>query len=195
MVTKHPYRRAPAPATSPPSTSDSTDRHLSDRLTDSLGFLIVDSGRYVKRSLYARIANHGIRGGAWFVLRVLWQRDGLTQRELAGRLGLMEPSVQEMLRAMERDGLVTRQRDEQDRRKVRIRITERARELEPALMGIAEDVNTLMLSGLDAAEEALLKLLLRKVRETLAADADALATVLPEEPVAGTRTARKPAKD
>ncbi len=195
MVTKHPYRRAPAPATSPPPTSDSTDRHLSDRLTDSLGFLIVDSGRYVKRSLYARIANHGIRGGAWFVLRVLWQRDGLTQRELAGRLGLMEPSVQEMLRAMERDGLVTRQRDEQDRRKVRIRITERARELEPALMGIAEDVNTLMLSGLDAAEEALLKLLLRKVRETLAADADALATVLPEEPVAGTRTARKPAKD
>ena len=106
MVTKHPYRRAPAPATSPPPTSDSTDRHLSDRLTDSLGFLIVDSGRYVKRSLYARIANHGIRGGAWFVLRVLWQRDGLTQRELAGRLGLMEPSVQEMLRAMERERLL-----------------------------------------------------------------------------------------
>jgi DNA-binding MarR family transcriptional regulator len=105
----------------------------------------------------------------------------------------MEPSVQEMLRAMERDGLVTRQRDEQDRRKVRIRVTERARELEPALMGISEEVNTLMLSGLNAAEGALLKLLLRKVRETLAADADALATVLPEEPVPGTRTARKPA--
>lgn len=193
MLTKRPLRQAPAPATPPRPHSDATDRHLSDRLTDSLGFLIVDSGRYVKRSLYARIANHGIRGGAWFVLRVLWQRDGLTQRELAGRLGLMEPSVQEMLRAMERDGLVTRQRDEQDRRKVRIRVTERARELEPALMGIAEEVNTLMLSGLNAAEEALLKLLLCKVRETLAADADALATVLPEEPVPGTRTARKPA--
>jgi len=100
-----------------------------------------------------------------------------------------------MLRAMERDGLVTRQRDEQDRRKVRIRLTERARELEPALLGIAEEVNTLMLTGLNAAEETLLKLLLRKVRETLSADADALATTLPEEPVPGTRTVRKHATD
>lgn len=195
MITKRPSKQAPAPATPPSQHSPLLDRHLSDRLTDSLGFLIVDSGRYVKRSLYARIAYHGIRGGAWFLLRVLFQRDGLTQRELAGRLGLMEPSVQEMLRAMERDGLVTRQRDEQDRRKVRIRLTERARELEPALMGIAEEVNTLMLSGLNAAEEALLKLLLRKVRETLSADVDALATVLPEEPVPSSRTTRKHATD
>jgi MarR family transcriptional regulator, organic hydroperoxide resistance regulator len=195
MQTKRPLKQSTTPATSPRPPSDGEDRHLSDRLTDSLGFLIVDSGRYVKRSLYARIANHSIRGGAWFVLRVLWQRDGLTQRELASKLGLMEPSVQEMLRAMERDGLVTRQRDAEDRRKVRIRVTERAKQLEPALMGIAEEVNTLMLSGLNAAEEALLKLLLRKVRETLTADADALATLLPEEPVPGTRTARKPNTD
>lgn len=172
---------------------EALNRHLPDHLSDSLGFLIADSGRHVKRSLYARIAIHGIRGGAWFVLRVLWQGDGMTQRELAQRLGLMEPSVQEMLRAMERDGLVTRQRDEQDRRKVRIRLTERARTLEPVLMGIAEDVNTLMLSGLNAAEEALLKLLLRKVRATLAADAEAFATALPEEPVLGARAARKSA--
>ena len=190
MSTERSPRRAPAPATPARPPSDTTDRQLSDRRTDSLGFQNVDSGRFVKRSLYARIADHGIRGGAWFVLRVLWQRDGLTQRELAGRLGLMEPSVQEMLRAMERDGLVTRQRDEQDRRKVRIHVTDRALELKPALMGIADEVNTLMLSGLDAAEEALLKLLLRKVRETLAADADALATALPEEPVPGARTTR-----
>jgi DNA-binding MarR family transcriptional regulator len=183
-----PTQRPPTP---PHPPSDATGRHLSDSLNDSLGFLIADSSRYVKRSLYARIATHGIRGGAWFVLRVLWQGDGVTQRELARRLGLMEPSVQEMLRAMERDGLVTRQRDEQDRRKVRILLTTQARELEPVLMGIAEDVNTLMLSGLSEAEEALLKLLLRKVRETLAADADAFTVTLPEEPVLGARTARK----
>jgi len=195
MITNRQSKQAPAPASLPNSSNNPMDWQPTDKLTESLGFLIVDSGRFVKRSLYARIANHGIRGGAWFLLRVLFQRDGLTQRELASRLGLMEPSVQEMLRAMERDGLVTRQRDEQDRRKVRIRLTERARELEPALLGIAEEVNTLMLTGLNAAEETLLKLLLRKVRETLSADADALATTLPEEPVPGTRTVRKHATD
>ncbi|MEB2353332.1 MAG: MarR family winged helix-turn-helix transcriptional regulator [Burkholderiaceae bacterium] len=166
-------------------------RPLSGNLDDSLGFLIADSSRYVKRSLYARIAAHGIRGGAWFVLRVLWGRDDVTQRELAHRLGLMEPSVQEMLRAMERDGLVTRQRDEQDRRKMRIRLTPRARKLEPVLMRIAADVNALMLTGLDASEEVQLKRLLGKVRSTLAADVEASATVLPEEPVAGARAPRR----
>lgn len=162
-------------------------RRLTPGLDESLGFLIADSARYVKRSLYARIARHGVRGGSWFVLRALWQRDGVTQRELAQRLGLMEPSVLEMLRAMERDGLVTRQRDEVDRRKVRIHVTPHARAMEPALMTIAEDVNTMMLTGLNASEEALLKLLLRKVRETLAADADAGNTALPDEPVLGVR--------
>ncbi len=161
------------------------DRHLPESLDDSLGFLIADSGRFVRRSLYARIARHGIRGGAWFMLRVLWQRDDVTQRELAQSLGLMEPSVQEMLRAMERDGLVTRQRDKHDRRKMRIRLTERARGLEHELMGIARDVNSLMLSDLGAAEETLLKLLLRKVRATLAADAEAFNATLSDELVPG----------
>jgi DNA-binding MarR family transcriptional regulator len=165
-------------------------RRLAPGLDESLGFLIADSARYVKRSLYARIGRRGIRGGSWFVLRALWQRDGVTQRELAQCLGLMEPSVLEMLRAMQRDGLVTRQRDEQDRRKVRIYVTAYARALEPSLMRIAEEVNTMMLAGLNAAEETLLKLLLRKVRETLAADADGLATALPDEPVLGSRGTR-----
>lgn len=129
------------------------------------------------------------------MLRVLWQRDDVTQRELAQRLGLMEPSVQEMLRAMERDGLVTRQRDRHDRRKMRIRLTERARTLEHELMGIARDVNSLMLSDLGAAEETLLKLLLRKVRATLAADAEAFNATLSDEPVPGARAvAGRPAQ-
>lgn len=160
---------------------------LTKGLNESLGFLIVDSSRFVKRSLYARIGRHGVRGGSWFVLRTLWLADGLTQRELAQRLGLMEPSVLEMVRAMERDGLITRARDEQDRRKVRVYLTDHARSLEPAMMEIAEHVNTLMLSGLSPAEEVLLKLLLRKVRETLAADSDATALALSDDSPGGAR--------
>ena len=154
---------------------------LTKGLDESLGFLIADSARFVKRSLYARISLHGVRGGSWFVLRALWLQDGVTQRELAQRLGLMEPSVLEMVRAMERDGLIVRQRDEVDRRKMRVYLTKHARSLEPPLMRIAEEVNTLMLSGLNPAEEALLKLLLRKVRETLATDTEATALALNDE--------------
>jgi DNA-binding MarR family transcriptional regulator len=80
----------------------------------------------------------------------------------------METSVLEMVRALEGDGLVTRTRDTQDRRKVRIELTAQGRAIEPALMEVAATVNELMVRDLTQAEAVLLKLLLKKVRDSLA---------------------------
>lgn len=138
------------------------------RLDESLGFLIAEAERASKRVLFARIAEHGVRRGGWFVLRTLWEREGITHRELAQRLGLMETSVLEMVRALEADGLVTRTRDEVDRRKVRIHLSEQGRAIEPVLMQVAQTVNDLMVRDLSQAEAVLLKLLLKKIRDSLA---------------------------
>lgn len=142
-------------------------RPARQRLDDSLGFLIAEAERASKKVLFARIAEHGIRRGGWFVLRALWETEGMTQRELAQRLGLMETSVLEMVRAMESDGLVTRTRDDTDKRKVRIHLTTEGRALEPQLMQVAQTVNDLMVQDLTQAEAVLLKLLLKKVRTSL----------------------------
>lgn len=159
-------------------SSPGPSRNLSQSIDESIGFLVCDTARYIKRGLYARIGPHGIRGGSWFFLRVLWQGDGITQRELSQRLGLMEPSVLEMLRIMEKDGLVRRERSATDRRKVHIYLTDRARTLEPKLMGIAGAVNTMMLGSMTQAEEVLLKLLLKRLRDTIGTDFAALAAEL-----------------
>jgi len=161
---------SPKPSAAPGSPAP--ERALSPGINDSLGFLIADCARYVKRSLYGRIAPHGIRGGSWFALRVLWLEDGISQRELARRLGVMEPWVLEMVRSMERDGLVERTRDETDRRRMKLSLTDKARSLEPQMMGIASTVNQLMLEGFSESEEILLKLLLKKVRTRLAEDGE-----------------------
>ena len=142
------------------------------RLDESLGFLIAEAERASKRVLFARIAEHGIRRGGWFVLRALWEIEGMTQRELAQRLGLMETSVLEMVRALEGDGLVSRSRDAEDKRKIRIHLTAQGRAIEPQLMQVAQTVNEQMVQDLSPAEAVLLKLLLKKVRASLMADAD-----------------------
>jgi DNA-binding MarR family transcriptional regulator len=154
-------------------SSPMNGRALSPTIDDSLGFLIADCGRYVKRSLYDRIAPYGIRGGSWFALRVLWLEDGISQRQLARKLGVMEPWALEMVRSMERDGLIERTRDEQDRRRVKISLTAKARSLEPQMLHIASAINSMMLEGLTETEETLLKLLLKKVRARLADDVEA----------------------
>ena len=77
-------------------------------LEDSLGFQVRDLNRLMQRALAARLARHGVAPGAWYVLRVLWEEDGLTQRELAARIGMQEPTAVIALRGMEEAGWITR---------------------------------------------------------------------------------------
>lgn len=64
---------------------------LDDELESSIGFAIAEVSRVARRALYVRIAEYGVRGGSWYLLRVLWKADGLSQREIANKLGLTEP--------------------------------------------------------------------------------------------------------
>ena len=52
--------------------------------------------------MQARLAEHAVPFGHWTFLRILWERDGLTQRELSDQAGVMEPSTFAALKAMEK---------------------------------------------------------------------------------------------
>jgi DNA-binding MarR family transcriptional regulator len=73
-----------------------------------------DAHRAFQRVLERRIARFGVTRGQWYFLRVLWIRDGLTQRELSARVGMMEPTTVIALKGMERAGLVRRARSRED---------------------------------------------------------------------------------
>ena len=68
-------------------------RHSIDfSLGGSLGYLVRDANRAFQRLLERRITPHGVSRGQWYFLRVLWEEDGLSQRELSARVGMMEPT-------------------------------------------------------------------------------------------------------
>ena len=96
----------------------------------SLGYLVRDTFRAFTRELEARIESEGVSIGQWYFLRALWEQDGLTQRELSRRVGMMEPTTVTAVNAMEARGLVRRVRDARDRRKVKVVLTPRGRRLE-----------------------------------------------------------------
>ena len=61
-------------------------RHSIDfSLGGSLGYLVRDANRAFQRLLEKRISPHGVTRGQWYFLRVLWEEDGLSQRELSAR--------------------------------------------------------------------------------------------------------------
>ncbi len=83
---------------------------------ESDGYLVRDAHRAFQRLLEERIAPHGVTRGQWYFLRVLWTKDGLSQRELSERVGMMEPTTVIALRSMEKAGLIRRVRSTDDRR-------------------------------------------------------------------------------
>ena len=69
------------------------------------------------------------RGGSQGrVLRILSRWDGLSQRALQARLGVQPGSLSELVTKLEAKGLLTREQDGEDKRRVLLRLTEAGRE-------------------------------------------------------------------
>lgn len=138
--------------------------------TRSIGYLTRLAFRYFSRALEQRTAPHGVSSGQWRFLRVLWREDGITQRELSRRVGMREPTTVIALKSLERSGFVERRKSDEDRRKVHVYLTPRARDLQPVLLPSVAEVNRIALAGLTEDEVAVLRKALTQVARNLAAD-------------------------
>jgi len=141
-------------------------------LETSVGYLVRMTHRAFTRVLQSRIEPHGVTVGMWYFLRVLWAEDGITQRELSQRIGMMEPTTVTALNNMERRGLIRRSRNPHDRRKINVYLTAKGRALRTRLMPLAMEVNAVALQDFSPAEIDALRHLLGRARARLAADAD-----------------------
>lgn len=98
------------------------------------------------------------------ILRILSARDEMTQRELQEALAIQPGSVSEIISKLEARGLLSRERDEDDKRRMVLRITDAGREGAKAFSG-GESGNELY-SALSGEEQAALKELLKKLLES-----------------------------
>ena len=118
----------------------------------------------------AAFAQHGVHEGQQYVLRCLWREDGLSPGEVARRLGLATPTVTRAATRMEATGLLRREPHPSDRRLVRLRLTDRGRELEKVIDEQTNRLTERALATLSAAERESLVRALHEIRRNLAAD-------------------------
>lgn len=137
---------------------------------DRLAHLIKDVSRAQMRALQSRLAAHGVSFGHWAFLRILWEQDGLTQRELSDRAGVMEPTTYTAIKAMEAQSLLERRRLPSNRKNQYVHLTTEGRALKDLLVPLAEDVNRVSVQGLPAAQVAATRKLLLAMLNNLAQD-------------------------
>lgn len=137
---------------------------------DRLAHLVKDATRALVRALQMRLVEHGVSFGHWTFLRILWDREGLTQRELSVQAGVMEPTTFSALKAMEQMGYVKRRHAPGNRKNVYVFLTAKGRTLKDKLVPLAEGVNRVAVAGVSAEDIARTREVLIAIIENLARD-------------------------
>lgn len=108
------------------------------RLDDQLCFALYAASHAVGRAYQPLLAPLGLTYLQYVTMMVLWEEEGLTVKEVGGRLQLDSATLTPLLKRMEAAGLVTRDRDTADLRVVRVGLTDRGRALEAAARAVPE---------------------------------------------------------
>jgi DNA-binding MarR family transcriptional regulator len=136
-------------------------RHWSEAVPeDRLAHLVKDAWRAYVRALQMRLAEHAVSFGHWTFLRVLWERDGLTQRELSDEAGVMEPTTYAAVKAMEKLGYITRRKAVGNKKNLYVYLTPQGRRLRDKLVPLAQEVNSVAVADIPEGE-------VERVRQTL----------------------------
>ena len=92
-------------------------------LDQQLCFALYAASRAVTRAYAPLLEPLGVTYPQYLVLLVLWEEDDLSVKKLGERLFLDSATLTPLLKRLEQQGLVTRRRDQEDERVVRIALT------------------------------------------------------------------------
>ena len=132
-------------------------------IEESVGYLVNRLARAFARDLSGRLAVHEVSVGQWAVLMFLWARDGQSQGELSRGVAIEDATMVRTIDRMERDGLVRRERNASDRRRINVFLTDRGRSLHTSLVPCAVASNEAATRTFTDAEKRQLGGLLRRM--------------------------------
>src|SRR5262245_41892407 len=135
---------------------------------ESIAHIVVVTARLFDRQLAMRLRAHNVPIGQWPFLLFLWANEDLSQRDLSRMMAIEESTVTNTIDRMERDGLISRMRTPDNRRRNQLRLTDRGRGLISTLLPEAIHVVRTATHGMSEMEIAFLTSLLSKVQTNLA---------------------------
>ncbi len=137
---------------------------------DSLGLFVTGAARDLSRAFEEALVSAGGSTPTWLVLLALSNGPHATQRELAEAVGVRQPTLVHHLDAMDRAGLVTREREPGNRRVQQVRLTAAGERLFLRLRRVASSFDGRLRAGLGENDVAELRRLLGQLIENAQPD-------------------------
>jgi DNA-binding MarR family transcriptional regulator len=126
-------------------------------------------GKALKREFEARVEPLDLTAPQIHALHRLWKGDGVLTTELARDICMDGGTITGLLDRLEAKAFIRRERSTEDRRAVRIFLTDTGRSLEEPVRVVGEAVNRLAMEGFTPEEQAQLLRALERVAVNLGA--------------------------
>ncbi|MFI6463779.1 MarR family winged helix-turn-helix transcriptional regulator [Streptomyces sp. NPDC050538] len=136
-------------------------------LDDQLCFALYAASRAVTARYRPLLDELGLTYPQYLVMLVLWEQDSISVRDLGIALQLESSTLSPLLKRLEVNGLLRRERRRDDERSVAIRLTDTGERMREQAAAVPLAIGDAM--GLTPAQDALAKQLLRLITANVAA--------------------------
>jgi len=131
---------------------------------DCICFLFAKANQKSQAVLKKMLKPYGLTPVQILILEALWEDDGLTAGDLSKRLVLDNATLSGVLDRLADADWISKETDAEDKRAIRIHLSNKAREYQEDLFQAREHVNETILQSFSQEEKLLLKRLLKDLR-------------------------------
>ena len=129
----------------------------------SVGRYISILYRQAQAYITSRMKDYNIGSGQYIFLSLLYERDGISQEELAHQLMIDKGTTARAIDKLEKAGYVTRTTNPKDRRAYTIFITQKAQDIKPELYKTLRSWTDVLVADLSLEEREMLEAILKKM--------------------------------
>lgn len=118
-----------------------------------LAFVTNVASKTLSDSLNNRLIKHGVTKSQWIAMYYINREGNLTQKLLADLMGAKEPTITGILDRLQREDLILRKEDENDKRKKILVLTEKGKKINAELTDIAQEFRDVCLTGISDKDQ------------------------------------------
>lgn len=134
---------------------------------DYISIMIHQTDLTLTSYIKAKLAPLNIAPEQNLILLLLWEKDGLSQNEIAKRLDKDKTNIARMLSNLEKKELISRLINETDGRSFNVYLTEKGIKLGEQVYPITEEFNRIVCSGITSEELQIVNEVLLKMQQNV----------------------------
>ena len=134
----------------------------------SIVMLLEQVSHLARYHMIKRMESLDMKPGQVGILFILNAEGSMSQKKLAGKMGITPPSMTAALKKLEGRGYIIKEADSGDQRVFRVGLSEKGRECIDSLKNVLEDIETVVFKDITYEEKLFLRRLLFEMRKNLA---------------------------